>query len=367
MKKIALFFCLILFVSRSLEAILDGRVQPIYIDGSYTFSNYEWARGEVHFRDGFSVPPQTTAILGITSSTVRGFIVLDNGDADGTLDAVSPSRILLETPLAINNPIIYGGGEIGTIDGAEGRINLTGNVGMISDQLTFVTDMAIDCGGMALKFSGLTGGPTKRPSLMIKGSTPKKLRLINGLFDISDAIPRFIGGDVVDGRHSLLLENFTMRFATTMSFTNLDVVCKRGKTTFFGGNSASVQFYSGLKICNEASLAGSLGLSFILTPSTASNDYFQIEPRGQLLLNNNSLLFNRPLRIPFPVPAENTYSRIVIDGLSTIKGIGLGTNNTLQLGAGPTATYTCDSIIDVRYGAGLLLDNVIVQNKNLLY
>ncbi|MBM3893178.1 hypothetical protein FJ365_02130 [Candidatus Dependentiae bacterium] len=365
MKKIVLYIFLVIMASRPVVAILDGRIQPIYIDGGYTFTNYEWARGEVHFRDGFSVPPQTTAILGITSPTVRGLIVLDNGDADGALDAVSPARILLETPLTIHNPIIYGGGEIGSIDGLEGRLNFIGFAGNISDRLTFITDMAINFGGMRVNFSGPTGGPTKRPSLMINASTPKKLRLINGLFDIDDSTPRFIAGDVVGGRHALLLENFTMRFTTTMSFTNLDVVCKRGKTTFFGGDRGSVQFYSGLKICNEASLAGSLGLEFLLTPSTVSNDYFQIEPRGQLLLNNNSLLFNRPLKIPFPVPAENTYSRIVVDGLSTIKGIGVGTNNTLQLGAGPAATYTCDSIIDVRYGGRLLFDNVIVRNKNL--
>ena len=363
-------------IVQPLQAILDGRVTPIFLDTNYGFSNFEWARGEVHFLQGFTVPPNTTAILGLTAPVLGANLNLDNGG-----DASNQATILLETPLTLHVPVFTGGVRIGSIDGSEGKINLIAPAGgasasidwAISDQITFITDMAIDFGTLYANFSGGSSGPLLRPSLFINASTPKKLRLMNGTLFVDGAgtnnvLPRIIAGDVSGGRHQLLLEDMTLRFvSTSITFTNLDIVSSKGINIFSGSPDAQVNFYSGLKICNESTLVGPLGLSYSLTPSIVSNDYFQIEPRGTLLLNNNTLSFNRPLRLPYAPGLKNTYPRIVVSGTSTLRGIGIGTNNTVQLGIGVNSTYTSDGIIDIQNGGTLILDNVALVNKNVRF
>lgn len=356
-----------------LQAILDGRVTPIFLDSTYSFSNYEWARGQVHFLNGFVVPPNTTAILGLTAPVQGPYLILDSG---GNSD--NQATILLETPLVLHVPLFFGGVRIGSVDGSEGRINLIAPAGgasssndwAISDQVTFITDMAIDFGTLYSNFSGGSNGPLLRPSFFINASTPKKLRLINGTMDITDDTnglsPRIIASDTDYGRHSILLESMKLLYLSeSITFTNLDVVSSRGINIFSGAPNSKISFYSALKICNESLLTGPLGLEFSLTPSIVSSNYFQIEPRGTLLLDNNILSFNRPLRLPYEPGLENTYSRIVVDGVSTLRGIGVGSNNTLQLGVGVNGTYTSDGILDIRYGAKLILDNVAIVNRNV--
>ena len=62
----------------SLGAVLDGRVTPIYVESRYTFTNYEWARGNVYFRNGFDLPPGGTINLDINQE-VGSDIYLKNG------------------------------------------------------------------------------------------------------------------------------------------------------------------------------------------------------------------------------------------------------------------------------------------------
>ena len=60
-----------------LYAVLDGRVTPIYLASRYTFSNFEWARGNVYFKKGFDLPLNGTAILDV-SKEVQGSIGFHN-------------------------------------------------------------------------------------------------------------------------------------------------------------------------------------------------------------------------------------------------------------------------------------------------
>lgn len=73
---VVLFFLLLV---QHLDAILDGRTAPIYLDTRYTFTNYEWARGSVFFRQGFDVPPAGTVLLGIDGGLVAANINLKGG------------------------------------------------------------------------------------------------------------------------------------------------------------------------------------------------------------------------------------------------------------------------------------------------
>lgn len=72
-----IFTIILLLCSSSLRAILDGRVNPIYIDTVYTFTNGEWARGSVFFRKGFDLPIGGTVYLGIDGGFVNGPIQLN--------------------------------------------------------------------------------------------------------------------------------------------------------------------------------------------------------------------------------------------------------------------------------------------------
>lgn len=72
---ISLFF----YATAPLNAVLDGRVAPIYLTTRYTFTNYELARGSVYFLNGFDVPLNGTIILDISQGMVYGKSTINNG------------------------------------------------------------------------------------------------------------------------------------------------------------------------------------------------------------------------------------------------------------------------------------------------
>lgn len=61
------------FLISPLYPILDGFASPIYLENRYTFTNYEFARGHVYFKNGFDLPLNGTVILNILEP-VNGYI-----------------------------------------------------------------------------------------------------------------------------------------------------------------------------------------------------------------------------------------------------------------------------------------------------
>ena len=61
--RTSLFFIFLVF--QKTHAVLDGRITPIYLENRYTFTNFEWARGNVYFKNGFDLPTNGTALIGI--------------------------------------------------------------------------------------------------------------------------------------------------------------------------------------------------------------------------------------------------------------------------------------------------------------
>ena len=75
-----MIFCLIslfFYAVTPLKAVLDGRVAPIYLTTRYTFTNFEWARGSVYFKNGFDAPINGTVILDVNEE-IGGTIGLKN-------------------------------------------------------------------------------------------------------------------------------------------------------------------------------------------------------------------------------------------------------------------------------------------------
>jgi hypothetical protein len=362
MKKCNVLLLLLPLLVPHLLAILDGRRAPVFVNTAYTFTNYEWARGEVYFRSGFVVPPNITAILGVTVPVV-GEILLCAGGDDST-----PSTIMLETPLDIGSATLKGGCTFKTKNNIDGYLLGFSGCG---DRLVFEDNMRLDMQGRSVAIDLATNGPLSTQRFVINNASPKKLTLVNGclqsIYDFPSVEPRMFVGKNTAGRHELVLENVALLLGQQglLTFTNLNVTCSSGSAIFQGPYRASnINFYSELNIGNDAMLTGMPSMQFNLTSSITSNDYLQVAPRGKLVLNSNTLTYNRPLRLPFPVPNADTHSRIVINGSSTIQANGVGSNRILQLGAGPVLTYTCDASLEIMPSAHLILDNVILQNKS---
>ena len=61
-----------------LEAVLDGRAAPIYLESRYTFTNYEWVKGIVYFNQGFDLPVNGTIFFD-SSDLINADINLNGG------------------------------------------------------------------------------------------------------------------------------------------------------------------------------------------------------------------------------------------------------------------------------------------------
>jgi hypothetical protein len=70
------------FWTQTASAILDGRAAPIHLSTRYTFTDYEWARGNVYFHDGFDVAPGGTILLSVAAGFVNGDVALNGGTID---------------------------------------------------------------------------------------------------------------------------------------------------------------------------------------------------------------------------------------------------------------------------------------------
>lgn len=126
------------FLYQKTFAILDGRIAPIYLENRYSFSNYEWARGDVYFKSGFDLPTNGTALIGINqevnanivgrNSTLRleNHLKLATGvniTGSGFIDARGYSIRFLsnwqvgsgEKYVFISNVILKGGGRYGFV------------------------------------------------------------------------------------------------------------------------------------------------------------------------------------------------------------------------------------------------------------
>lgn len=126
------------FYLQNLYTILDGRVVPIYLENRYTFTNFEWARGKVYFKNGFDLPVNGTAIVGINqevNANIVGYnstLRLENHlklatdvniTGSGFIDAQGYSIRFLtnwdvgpnEKYIFISNVILKGGGQYGFV------------------------------------------------------------------------------------------------------------------------------------------------------------------------------------------------------------------------------------------------------------
>ena len=87
-----------LFGSKNLNAVLDGRVTPIILTTTYTFTNYEWVKGRVTFMNGFDLP-------------VNGTVIFDSsGKVYGKIKFTKSTLVLNNTLYWEKNALLSGAG-----------------------------------------------------------------------------------------------------------------------------------------------------------------------------------------------------------------------------------------------------------------
>ena len=99
-KNLNFIISLFLFLSEfsPCKAVLDGRNTAIVVDTHYTFTNFEWARGFVKFKNGFDVPANGTIFLGVYTEVSGQMVFLNNR-----------STIILEDTLSIDKASGFSG------------------------------------------------------------------------------------------------------------------------------------------------------------------------------------------------------------------------------------------------------------------
>lgn len=367
---LSLFLCMI--TARSGKTILDGRVTPVVVDSMYTFTDYEWARGEVYFNAGFIVPINTTAILGIDVPFKGGMRLSAYAGSLAEL-----GTIILEKPLIKISGNTLGSCIFKTLNGYEGIVSGFTDFG---DRFVVSGNVTLDLNGAGVYvYSHNTQGPYLQPGFMLDSTVASTLRLRNGTLVESVDFNRGGPSHLFDatptaGRHKLYLENITMFYGgassvspPAMTFSeDIDLIIDQGTTSFYGPRGGAVNIYGTLKVNDFGILQAGPDLNFNIKSVAPDASYFDIAPYGKLFLTNNSLTFTCPLRLPAVLGEQNTYGRIIVDGKCGLRGISASGPLAFQLGAGPQLTYTYDAMIDILPFSTLTLDNVAFSNKNLI-
>lgn len=206
---IVIFLFIICFMSQfEVLAILDGRTGnfPIELDTTYTFSNFEWARGYVKFRNGFDVPPNGTIFLGVNQE-IEGPVTMNGG------------TIILERDMILHKNVTFPqvGFDPNFFKTNDYAIFIRGNLNL-SNQKYFFSDSII--------LDGLKTGVINAQGIRnITAQTNNTITLRN-MFIFAEA-RTFTFQDINNGPFTLNIKNVSMReMNDDFSFLNVFGSCR---------------------------------------------------------------------------------------------------------------------------------------------
>jgi len=343
--------------SSSPSIVLDGRSSIKYLSSHYTFTDGQSALGYVYFAKGFTVPAGQHVYLDILYPV------------DGPIDLNGTGKITLSAPLRIGSASsgFVNGGVVETIDGSPGHIIFENDM-LLTKQLTFNNSMVLDLG---LHLLTLSSSSTNRGSLMIDNTVSQTITLRNGVVRGAEDFAtgfgsRLRGSSALGGRrHRYACSNVDFYLTTegTMTMTGVDFSCIAGSNNMFCPLTGNVNHHAGLYIEDAAALLLHNGLNFSLN-TDLSTSYFSIGHGSILSLNNATFAYTKPLTIPSPYLSKDMVSSLIIQGASSLQGLGTGSDRTLTLGGSVTHDY--DPFIDIYPASTLLLNDVEVVNNNVL-
>lgn len=284
------FYCLIFafFISvysKKLAAILDGRTGnfPIELDATYSFSNFEWARGYVKFKNGFDVPPGGTIFLGI-NQPINGPINLNGG------------TIILEKKITLNEDVSFS--DSGYFKTNNKKIFFTGDLNLTNTY--YFSDN--------VEFNGLKSGSlTLRPSSQVVILSYRYLEFENLTINLQGENNNFIFAPTSTGERIFALHNSSLNLNGNLELDRLQLI--RGLSTINGYDSLIT--------------ATSISAGFAkLATNFGTNLEFQRMRIPEILLDNTSLFFrNNNLTIFDHIQS----SRVIIEGKCFFESIDTAT------------------------------------------
>lgn len=381
-RVIILLVWLMVLLPHDLKPILDGRTSPIFLTTTYTFTDYEWAYGDVYFKAGFNVPSGKHAILDITQPVM------------GQVDLRNSGTLLLRGPLVFGNINLGGGNENvflsgGTISAATGYttpLSLAFNCNLtLTNQLQVTTDTVMDFNGHSFNLSGgsVQGILKMNDQLAARTFTVRNATVI-GLEDnlstfgprlrVEPFAPVMMGGPAAGTLHTYDFANSLLYFsaanAITFDVSNTitvtgyklqlsgvsDLACARNTT-------GTVNIYTSMIVNNltQATIGPHVKLNFSPQYLLSDNRYLQLPVNSSLKFVDSDLSFDR--RMSFML------SPFIVEGTMNLTATSTGSiEQTFTMGdptiVAPGTAAKYDLILDIQPNSHLIVNTAKIVNGN---
>lgn len=295
MKFFYYFLLGVCFLSNQrLLSVLDGRVTPIILNTTYTFTNYEWVKGRVTFNQGFDLP-------------LNGTVLFDSIETTAGTITFSNSTLVLKNNLLLGKNALFVG--IGFIDPRGSIIKLR-------------SDMVLALTGKTTLFI-LSNGE-------IRGEQSNSLRTSNALFIFSDQVYSFTFSNIslrdptrmitkINAPTHFCLNNVIFGFGTNFTISSRRVYMKNLVDLL----PSSAQGRSLLTIKEGLELLPGTQVNIRTATSLSIKELYSKNHLSSLILNSAQLIYTAtttPLFI-FRNPSANTAGdgRIIVKGQSELK------------------------------------------------
>ncbi len=381
-KVIILLVGLMVLLPHDLKPILDGRTSPIFVSTTYTFTDYEWAYGDVFFKEGFNVPSGKRAILDITQPVT------------GRVDLRGTGILLLRGPLVFGNinlgneneDVFFSGGTISAATNYTKPLSLAFNCNLtLTNQLQVTTDAVLDFNGHTFNFSG---GSVQGMLKINDATTARTCKVRNativGLEDnLSTFGPRLrvapfsseaMGGPSAGTYHTYDFENSLLYFsaANAITFDVSNTITVTGYKLQLSGvtdlacarnTKGTINIYTSMIINNltQATIGPQVKLNFSPQYLLSNNWYLQLPVNSSLKFIDSDLSFDR--RMSFML------SPFIVEGTMNLTATSTGSvEQTFTMGdptivdPGNAAKY--DLILDIQPNSHLIVNTAKIINGN---
>ena len=378
-KKVFTFllFIMVAFFD-DLKPLLDGRTKPVFVDTNYSFTNGEWALGEVYFGEGFTVTAGQTANLRITVPVVG----LINLNTTGTLNITGGwPLVCYKSPSGLGGAFQYGG-IINSSDSESIHIECHHDVRLYK-QLILRKPGTIDMLGNRLSFD-YVGEPLTRGSLNFDASaelsdgiyygsrfTLKNAMIVSAEDHYKAFAPRFRAAQNTTAgyEHEFVFDNCSISFGKFASIVDAGTTYAMSssmtmtgcKLAFIGNNQIAYALCNtdkgSFNVFNRMSLTLDSAFdnaSLVIGPDvtltfTSADPYdsastFYVSDAGTVRLKDSELYFTRELAL--------SGGGLIVDGTSKIKGL---CSTAARRKFGQT-----ESVLDILPGAILIVDNTLL-------
>lgn len=335
------FFLLVHSFSQMQAILLDGRSIPIIITEQYAFSDGDVAVGDVKFKNGFSVPADTTVTLAITQSI------------DGAIDLHGTGTLLMgsgcDLLLGARCTGFVNGGILSAVDGfvpgveMESDIVIQGAVQFLKPYRFYLNRHTITFGdgdnpGYFVNNNNISGGLYYTLGIAFSNG------VLSNVQDTSGGVQRFQQGESGAWAYTLIGVDLYIFGSAPMTLNGITLVLNQATSSFYCQGKGNINNAT-IEIGNYCGLEINPGVSLYLPNGLYAGGF-----RNSVSLNKASLVTGQSIIVGSSAFGGN--GAFSINGTCTLKAIGTapGQNTfTFQNGMSPTLLP----------GAKLILDGVL--------